>query len=60
MPRTGATSAAGRQRTSDPNGAAITWQVDVYRRVALRLRQAPVLATAAILQDVFNGGRATT
>lgn len=59
-PQTGAASAAGQQCASDPNGAAITWQVDIYRRVALRLRQAPVLAAAAVLQDIFNGGWAAT
>lgn len=51
---------AGWPCVSDPNGMAITWQVDVYRGFILRLCQAPVLAAAAILQDVFNRGQVAT
>lgn len=43
-----------------PSSAAITWQVDIDRRVCVRLRQAPVLPTATILQDVFDRGRTAT
>lgn len=46
--------------SSGPNSAAITWQEDIHRGVALGARQAPALAAAAVLQHVLHRGRAAT
>lgn len=60
VPGAASTAHPSLRHPHTPSGAAVTWQVDIYRRVGLGLRQAPVLTTAAILQDVFDRGRAAT
>lgn len=53
-------STPGLRHPHIPSSTAVTWQVDVYRRVGLRLCQAPVLSAAAVLQHIFDRGRAAS